>query len=312
MGELGQQCRDVPWRVWELGKIGKPIACTVINSLCDLNILMKRWIVSLFGIVLVLVCSGLWITPSVMAQAQIPDLTQAQIERLNELRQKAFTATQLGEFATAEAYWTQLIELLPNNPIGWSNRGNARVSQNKLDEAIADFNQSIQLAPDAPDPYLNRGTAYEGKGEWDHAIADYRQVLQINPDDAMAYNNLGNAKAGKGEWEAAIANYQIAIDLSPDFAFARANHALALYQIGEKKEAILELRKLIRKYPQFPDVRASLTAALWVNGNQGEAESNWVAAIGLDQRYKDIDWVENIRRWPPAMVMALEKFLQLE
>lgn len=34
-----------------------------------------------------------------------------------------------------------------------------------------------------------------------------------------------------------------------------------------------------------------------MNGKQGEAESNWVAAYGLDGRYKDINWVKNIRRW---------------
>jgi len=55
-----------------------------------------------------------------------------------------------------------------------------------------------------------------------------------------------------------------------------------------------------------------LTAALWVNGNQGEAESQWVSAVGTDARYKDIDWVANVRHWPPKMVAALEKFLKLQ
>jgi hypothetical protein len=58
-------------------------------------------------------------------------------------------------------------------------------------------------------------------------------------------------------------------------------------------------------------MRAALTAALWVNGQQGEAESNWVATIGLDSRYKNLDWVAHTRRWAPALVDALEKFLTL-
>ncbi|HEY9833478.1 MAG TPA: tetratricopeptide repeat protein, partial [Stenomitos sp.] len=94
-------------------------------------------------------------------------------------------------------------------------------------------------------------------------------------------------------------------------AFARANYALALYQTGQKEEALRTLRNIIRKYPQFPDVRAALTAALWVDGKQGEAESNWAAVVGLDNRYKDLEWVKSIRRWPPVMVAALEKFLTL-
>lgn len=270
-----------------------------------------RWIVSVLLTLAIAVSWGFAIASPVRAQVVRSNLTETQIDRLNELRQKAFNETDLGNFATAEGYWTQLIELLPDNPVGWSNRGNSRVSQNKLKDAIADYNKSVELAPDAPDPYLNRGTAYEGLGEWEKAIADYKRVLELDPDDAMAYNNLGNAKAGQGKWDEARENYKKAADLAPNFAFARANYALALYQLGEEEEAVRTLRNITRKYPQFPDVRAALTAALWAQGKRGEAESNWVAAIGLDNRYKDIDWVKNVRRWPPAMVEALENFLAL-
>ena len=84
-----------------------------------------------------------------------------------------------------------------------------------------------------------------------------------------------------------------AVKIAPDFALARANHALALYQTGQVAEAIQKLKFLARKYPQFPDVRAALTAALWVAGKRGEAESNWVAAAGLDSRYHNLNWVKN-------------------
>ena len=72
------------------------------------------------------------------------------------------------------------------------------------------------------------------------------------------------------------------------------------------------MRNIVRKYPKFADMRAALTAAYWVTGQKGEAESNWVAAYGLDSRYKDMNWVKNIRRWPPSMVAALDKFLKLQ
>lgn len=149
-------------------------------------------------------------------------------------------------------------------------------------------------------------------GKWSNAIADYNRVLELDPNDAMAYNNRGNAEAGLGKWEDAIADYQKATEINPKFAFARANHALAEYEIGNTEIAIQEMKGLARKYPQFADMRAALTAAYWANGKPGEAESNWVAAYGLDSRYKDINWVKNIRRWPPSLVVALEKFLKLQ
>ncbi len=241
-----------------------------------------------------------------------PAYTEEQLQAGNALTQKAFALTEKGKFAQAESYWTELIEEFPENPALWSNRGNAKVSQNNLKSAIADFDQAIKLAPTATDPYLNRGTAWEGLGEWENAIADYRQLLELDPQDAMGYNNLGNAFAGKREWQDAIAYYQKATELAPNFAFARANYALALYQVGETAQSLQTMRNIVRKYPQFADMRAALTAVLWNDGKQGEAESNWVAAIGLDPRYRNLQWLEVNRRWPPQMVAALEKFLKLQ
>lgn len=262
---------------------------------------------------------ALWLNPSfpfqsdLLAQASAStELSPETIEHITEWRSQAFGATNTGNFATAETYWTKLLGVLPEEPAIWSNRGNSRVSQNKLEEAIEDFNRAIELAPDAPDPYLNRGAALEGLQQWDKAIEDYNHVLQLDPTDPLAHNNRGNAKAGLGEWQAAIEDYRQAARLAPDFAFARANVALALYQVGQRDEAIREMRNLVRKYPQFADMRAALTAALWVRGDRGEAESNWVAAVGLDNRYKNLEWVAQTRRWSPAMVEALEKFLTLK
>lgn len=239
------------------------------------------------------------------------DLSSSDREAISDLRQKAFAATNARDFAAAETYWTQLLDYLPHEAAIWSNRGNARVSQHHLEAAIADYDKAIELAPEAPDPYLNRGTALEGLGRWEEAIADYNHVLELDPTDAAAYNNRGNALAGLGQWEAAIADYKKAADLAPDYVFARANYALARYQNGDTQEAIRQMKNLVRKYPQFADMRAALTAALWVKGDRGEAESNWVAVMGLDRRYKDLDWIAHDRRWPPKMVAAMEQFLTL-
>ncbi len=236
---------------------------------------------------------------------------QQDWSQIGNLRKAAFAATQAGRFDDAEDKWSQLITKLPNEAAVWSNRGNVRVRQNNLDGAMADYTKAIDLAPAEPDPYLNRGAVWEAMGQWESAIEDYNRVLQIDPDDPAAYNNRGNAEAGLNEWELAIADYQAAITLQPSFSLAYGNYALALYQTGEQQKALQIMKSLVRKYPSFADMRAALTAVLWESGQQGEAESNWVAVVGLDTRYKDLNWVQNVRRWPPKMVEALEHFLTL-
>lgn len=268
---------------------------------------MIRWLISLVCISLV------WfVSINEVAFAQTPaTITEKQLKQGEAIAQKAFIAAQQGNLPQAEKYWTELIEDFPDNPAVWSNRGNIRVNENKLDEAIADFNQSIAIAPQYSDPYLNRGIAYEVKKMWQKALDDYNHVLEIDPEDPMAYNNRGNAKAGQESWQSALTDYLKAVELEPEFALARANAALMTYQVGDLESALQQMRNLVRKYPMFPDMRAALTAVLWVEGKQGDAESNWVAAVGIDNRYQDLNWVANNRRWPPAMVEALEKFLTL-
>ncbi len=248
--------------------------------------------------------------PVSLTASPIGDSTVA--DEVNALFDEAFAATSRGDFAAAESYWTQILEQYPHNAAVWSNRGNARVSQNKLKEAILDYETAIELAPDQPDPYLNRGTAREGLQDWQGAIADYNRVLLLSPEDPAAYNNRGNAEAGLGNWTAATEDYRHAVDLNGNFALARANYALALYETGDTQQAQRLFRNLVRRYPQFADMRAALAAALWVEGKQGEAESQWVSVVGLDRRYRDLDWVKTIRRWPPAIAHALEQFLSLE
>lgn len=249
--------------------------------------------------------------PAIAAQAP-EDFSQSEIQAIATLREKAFITSREGDYAAAEQLWTQLLDYLPEEPAIWSNRGIVRASQYHLDEAISDYTQAIALAPDEVDSYLNRGAAYEMKQDWPAAIADYQYVLELDPQEAGALNNLGNAEAGQGNWQAAIADYKQAADLDPNFALARVNYGLALYQAERFDEALKVLRGVVRKYPNFPDARAALTAGLWAQNQQGEAESQWVAVVGLDQRYKDIDWVRTIRRWPPKVADALEQFLTLE
>ena len=97
----------------------------------------------------------------------------------------------------------------------------------------------------------------------------------------------------------------------PGFAMARSSAALAAFQLGDITAAEKQLRDLIRRYPLFADARAGLTALLWQKGARGEAESHWAAASGLDPRYRQEEWLLQIRRWPPVPVQALAQFLAL-
>ena len=93
---------------------------------------------------------------------------------------------------------------------------------------------------------------------------------------------------------------------------ANNSAALARYQIGDLISAEKEFRSIIRRYPMMADARAALTALLWRKGLSGEAESNWAATFGIDNRFSQRDWLLNARRWPPQPTKDLMAFLALE
>ena len=119
-------------------------------------------------------------------------------------------------------------------------------------------------------------------------------------------------RGSEGDWAEARSLYGRASEARPGFAMARSSEALAAWQEGDQVWAEAELRKLIRRYPLFADARAALSALLWQRGASGEAESHWAAASGLDNRYRDGEWLLQIRRWPPVPTADLMAFLALD
>ena len=233
-------------------------------------------------------------------------------EDLAGLYDRALRASQTGEFVQALPLWDQVLELAPNNAAALSNRGNVRLGLGDPKGAIADQTRSIELAPEEADPHLNRGTAEEALKDWEAASSDYLWILERNPNDASALYNLGNVRGSTGDWTEALRLYKCAGDAQPGFAMARSSAALAAWQEEDLSGAEVELRKLIRRYPLFADARAALSALLWQRGATGEAESHWAAASGLDPRYRQRDWLQEVRRWPPKPTRQLMAFLALE
>ena len=231
---------------------------------------------------------------------------------LPELFEQALAASREGRFGDALPLWDAVVERVPREASAWSNRGNVRLALGDPRGAIADQDRAIALEPASGDPHLNRGTAEEALGLWSDAAADYRWILARNPQEASALYNLGNVEGSLGDWEAARLRFEAAAAARPGFAMARSSAALAAFQLGDIEVAEKQLRDLIRRYPLFADARAALTALLWQRGARGEAESHWAAASGLDPRYRQQDWLLQIRRWPPLPVQALARFLALE
>ena len=228
------------------------------------------------------------------------------------LFEKALQESREGDFIEAKKDWNLFITENPQDAAALSNRGNILLALGDPEAAIRDQTKAIEISPDELDPYVNRGIAQEALEHWEEAADDYKWVLKQNPDNSSALYNLANVMGSMGNWSEAERLFHEASSARTGFAMARSSEALSIYQLGDVDLAEAKIRLLIRKYPLFADARAALSAILWRKGLFGEAESNWAAAAGLDIRYREMDWVLNVRRWPPSPTNDLFAFLALE
>ena len=228
------------------------------------------------------------------------------------LFREALNFSSEGQFNNALDKWNDYLETYPDDPAALSNRGNVKLVVGDPKGSIIDQNRAIKLNPSELDPYINRGIANESLGLWLKAKEDYLYVISQDKENFSALYNLANVEGSLNNWEEARSLFYIAAQYNPGFAMARSSEALANYQLGNFEDSEKELRKLIRRYPTFADARAALTALQWSKGKSGEAESNWIAAVELDPRYAQEDWLLEVRRWPPDPVDDLMKFISIK
>ena len=140
-------------------------------------------------------------------------------------------------YEKAISHYTRALELKPDIPEGYNNRGNAYRDNGEIDNAIKDYNMAIESDPEDAVPYNNRGVAHLNSGNIDEAIRDFSKAIECDSEDANAYNNLGVAYFDKGEIEKTTKEYSTAIELNPEFADAYRNRGMAWLHLREWEKA---------------------------------------------------------------------------
>ena len=85
------------------------------------------------------------------------------------------------------------IELAPDEPAVYNNRGNSYRALCQHQRAIEDYNKAIDLAPGVARYFYNRGNSYESVGQHQRAKEDYDKAIDLDPNGAEAYTNRQTA-----------------------------------------------------------------------------------------------------------------------
>ncbi|MGM3305035.1 tetratricopeptide repeat protein [Anabaena sp. WFMT] len=147
------------------------------------------------------------------------------------------------DYRGAVNYYSQVLQLQPNNVDAYNQRGRAMYYLGDKDGAIKDFNQAIRIDPNFANAYNGRGVSCSELGDKQGAIEDYTQAIKIDPQYTDAYNNRGFDRYELGDKQGAIEDYTQAIKIHPQYTDAYWKRGIARSDLGAKRRAIHDFQK---------------------------------------------------------------------
>ncbi len=84
---------------------------------------------------------------------------------------------------------TRLIELLPDDPTGYSNRGYAYRKMGGYHAAVNDYDAAIQRSGSTVRLHNNRAYCLAKLGRYEEAVQDYNAVIELDSANVHAYHN---------------------------------------------------------------------------------------------------------------------------
>lgn len=230
---------------------------------------MRRWVIRLQAVVLILaavVPDSVWAAPAdtgpTPAQEAASALMRGNLDlaitnytealkdpglstdrRGSVLNDRAVSYARSGQTRLALEDFNRSVQLFPENPAAYNNRGNLLLALGLTKEALRDFDRAILLSPGYAAAYSNRAGALDKLGRSEEAIRDYSRAIELMPGTAVPIAGRGRVLLALGKPHAAIRDFSRAVTADARFANGYRGRALAKLRIGRYDEAIEDLSR---------------------------------------------------------------------
>ncbi len=208
--------------------------------------------------------------------------------------QRGWNAKRTGNYDQAITNYTQAladlnkaIELDPEDPGAYNNRGVVYARTGEYNKALADYNYALKLDPSSIHAYVGRGMVYYMMGDYEAALADTNHVLKLDPAYAEVYSNRGSIYADMREHAKALADYTRTLELNPQYADAYYNRGLVHHNLNHLRQAIADHTRALELNPQYADAyydRGNIHEAL---GDLRQALADYTRAIEFNPQDAD-------------------------
>jgi tetratricopeptide (TPR) repeat protein len=151
-----------------------------------------------------------------------------------------------------------------------------------LPEAIAAFERAIELEPEQPLPYYNRGRALAAAGRVEEAAASFSRHLELEPEHSCAVYDLARAMSEGGKHEEALEKFREYVVLEPEDPQGHCSLGIELMLTGKLDDAEAPMRAALGLHPWFDWAVGSLGSLAEFRGDYGLAEAFFREALLRD------------------------------
>lgn len=163
----------------------------------------------------------------------------------------ALTRQRVPVWENTVTLFTDVIEKYPTVPVAYNNRGKYYGFQKQdYEKAFADLNKSVEVDPNYPNAYVNRGNVYSMREQYDKAIADYDRALELRPTYYDALTNRAITNALLGNFDKSLADYDRALKIQPNNGQVYFNRGYTHFQMRNWDASYADYNKAIKLNPK--------------------------------------------------------------
>ncbi len=197
-------------------------------------------------------------------------------------RDHGWAAIRAERYDEAASYFERILKEQDDDADAMLGLGEARLGQNRLDDALVQFEQASQAGTSAL-----RGKAEQGQGiiwlrRGHHGLAEeaLNRAIELDPKLWRAWNGLGRLRDAEKDYAAARYAYRQAIDINPRVALLHNNLGFSLLASGDPIYAETSLRRALELNPNLDVAATNLRLALALQGRYAPA----LAGVSTSER----------------------------
>ena len=177
------------------------------------------------------------------------------------------------------------IHLDPSYAQAYNNLGTVFHHINKPHEASKNFKKAIDLKNNFPEPCINLGNVLFEEGNFDEALLYFKKTAEINPDFKMVFFNIGKTYMMLSQNEKALDNFQNAMKFDSNSPQIYNNMGLALCNLSRFSDSLSCFNKAIELNPKYEKAFNNLGNLFNQLGNYKDSNNAYKEAIRIKPDY---------------------------